>query len=174
VEAERFLAVDGENNEARIVERWRALGIRNEHLSNVRLFGRDAGIQLGEDDSNLWFVDQVDEFQPDVVFLDTVAATTSVAVNDNDAVVALYRSTLVPLVERLDFALVFTHHERKSGGTGDRSHAALGARQWAAQTDTHLTACALGEVSRGTGQQRRRPQPKGISSSQAKDEVGCP
>ena len=144
VNARRFLVIDGEQDAEQIVEKWRPLGVRNEHLANLKLFGRGSGKLLGTPEGNAWIAEVVDEFRPDVIVLDTTGATAAVKGFDNDDVAALYRETLNPLIDRTGAALLYTHHERKSGGGGDRSAAALGARQWSNQADYHVTLATAG------------------------------
>jgi hypothetical protein len=148
VNARRFLLIDGEQDAEQIIEKWRPLGVRPEHLENVRVYGRGSGAKLlGTPEGNAWIAEVVESFRPDVIFLDTTGSTTSVKGLDNDAVAMLYRETLNPLIDRTGAALAYTHHERKSGGSGDRSDAALGARQWSNQADYHATLATAGRYT---------------------------
>lgn len=161
VHARRFMVIDGENPRDEIVSQWRALGLRNKHMKNVHFVGAEARVELGTPQWNERLEREVEAFRPDVVFIDSVARTTAVAVLDNDSVVDLYAKTLGPLVAKYDLAIVLVHHERKGGGSGDRSQAALGARQWANQADAHLTLAAVGPyeetpAARGGVDTRRR------------------
>lgn len=136
----RWMVLDGENSRADIASRWKALGLTDEHWPNIHLTTREAHVRLGEEVWDSWLTREVDAFKPDVLVIDTVARVCAgVAVNDNDRVAALYANVLVPLVDRHDLALLFSHHARKSGGKAGTDDAALGAAAWAGQAEQTLT-----------------------------------
>lgn len=147
VDASRFMVIDGENPPPVVKARWKALGINNEHWPRLHFTDRKKGVLLGQPEWDEWLRHEVESFRPDVIFIDSVAKCCDVALLDNDSVIALYRDVLVPLVEQADCALVLTTHERKgrSGGSGDRSQEAMGARQWIDQADAHITLAPTGK-----------------------------
>jgi hypothetical protein len=133
-----WLVIDGENAREDVETRWHALGLRGEHLARVRYIGRERSIKLGEDDWNLWLRSAVEDFRPDVLVIDS-AMRCCVGTLSNEDATKLYDELFVPLVDRFDLALLFTHHHRKSGGTGNLADAALGGTQFSGQADLTLT-----------------------------------
>jgi len=169
VEAKRFMVIDGENPLSDVRTRWKALGIGNEHWPGIHFTDREAGVLLGTPEWDDWLRSEAETFQPDVLFIDTVARCTVVALLDNDSVIALYRDVLTPIVTDFDTALVMFTHERKGRASGDRSEATMGARQWADQADVHLTLAHTGkyeESADGAGSRPfalRRPKVRSVT-----------
>jgi hypothetical protein len=146
--ADRVLYID-EENPARVVHaRLAALGVANEDRDRFRYFRRK-GIRVGVDRWTQWLREECEDFRPDLVVIDTAMAALSAETNDNDAVVALYTSTLRPLAEDFNLAVVILHHERKPGAQEKRNagFAMMGARQWAGQADVHMTLTAAGRYT---------------------------
>ncbi len=146
--ASRVLYVD-EENPARVVHsRLAALGIDNADRDRFRYYRRK-GIRVGVDRWTQWLHEECEDFRPDLVVIDTAMAALAVDTNDNDAVVDLYTSTLRPLAERFNLAVVILHHERKPGAQEKRhaGYAMMGARQWAGQADVHMTLTAAGRYT---------------------------
>lgn len=162
VEPLRWLIIDGENSREDLTDRLRALGLRSEHLPNLHLTTREAGVRLGDDDWNEWLRREADAFRPDVIVLDTVARTCAGVDSMNaDSVVALYANVLAPLVDRHDCALLYTAHDRKSGGRAGTDDAANGSVQWAGQAEQTLTVTTTGALE-------LTPQPDGTTTTRRK------
>jgi energy-coupling factor transporter ATP-binding protein EcfA2 len=142
---ERVMFVDEENFLRVVHGRFSALGMTNDDRDQLRYFLR-IGVQLGSADWMERVRAEMDEFRPDILFIDTAAAATSVEVNDNTGVARLFATSLRPLADYS--AVVLLHHERKpaQGFKRNAAHAMMGARQWAGQADAHLSIEKLGEV----------------------------
>jgi hypothetical protein len=144
VRVDRWMALDGENDRGVLREQWQALGFRPEDVARVHFTGRERLGALRED-PEAWkeYVREVArEFRPDVIDVDTLVRATPVAVMDNDAVVDLFASVLVPLAIELNACLRFWHHESQEGAerrSGSRKSAMMGARQWIDQADGLVT-----------------------------------
>jgi RecA-family ATPase len=185
----RVLVVDEENFRRVVHNRLRALGMTNAHRANLRYFLR-AGVKLGAEDWGERVQEELEAFKPDLLIIDTAAAATSVDMNDNTGVAALFATTLRPLAD--ECAVMLLHHERKpqQGGKRDAGHAMMGARQWAGQADSHLALEKLGEVHveplPGGGVRKRYPigleMPKNRDGDAAREKLvilsendpGCP
>lgn len=147
VHAERVLYIDEENPRRTVRRRLRALGARNDDLSAFRYINRQ-GVELGTERWDAWLRAEIEAFRPDLVVIDTAMSATTAEVNENDSVVALYKS-LRPIVSELGTCAVILHHNRKDapgGRRGDPSQAALGARQWAGQADQQFTLRTHGDL----------------------------
>lgn len=144
----RWMVLDGENSRDDLTARWKALGLRNTHLTHVHLTTREANVRLGEPEWDEWLRREVERFRPDVLVLDTVVRVCA-GVNslDGDAVAALYADVLVPLVDRHDLALLFTAHHRKSGGQAGTDEAVNGTVQWSAQAEQTMTVAPTGPLA---------------------------
>jgi len=140
VSAQRVVIVDEENSEPTVRTRLWALGLRTEHAGRLRYFNRE-GFTIGDRPWTGRLMRAAREHRADLIIIDTAGAATNAEVNDNDAVVGLYRDALRPIATELNAAVVILHHERKSqvGQSRDPGQAMMGARQWAAQADTHLS-----------------------------------
>jgi RecA-family ATPase len=133
------VVIDEENPRHVIHARLRALGLTEADAERVHYFSQE-GASVGDGDStDDWLRIFLAEHQPGLVVIDTATAATAVEdVNDNSAVVSLYRR-LKQLAKEHACAFVLLHHERKhKEGTNDPGQAMLGARQWAGQADVHM------------------------------------
>jgi hypothetical protein len=141
VNAERCLYLD-EENAARVPHaRLRAMGLKNEHWDRLHYYSRQ-GIVLGDSEGKWerWLEAELDEFRPGLVILDGAQACTTVEVNDNDSVVALYRA-LRRLATEYDCAIILIHHARKPtlGQSDADGLGTMGARQFHNQADRHVS-----------------------------------
>ena len=96
------------------------------------------------------------------MILDGAQACTTVEVNDNDSVVALYR-VLRRLASKYDCATILIHHARKPGINGGDDVAGMntmGARQFHNQADRHISFKTAGpfesEPTKSGGDTTRR------------------
>jgi hypothetical protein len=139
VTAERASYVDEENPAHIPRSRLRALGLSTVGAAErLRYFSRK-GIRLGDPEWHDWLSQHLRDFRPALVIVDTAMAATSVLdVNDNSAVVELFKG-LRQLAEEHNAAFLILHHERKSTGGQGGGQSAMGARSWITQADSHLT-----------------------------------
>lgn len=144
----RWLVIGGENHHQDVKATLRASGLRNEHLEHLHLTTREKGVRLGERASDDWLRRVCEQFEPDVIVLDTVIRVCSgIDSMSQDQVAALYGDVLVPLVDDHDAALVMTAHHRKSGGRAGTNEALNGSVQWAAQADRTMTVAATSPLT---------------------------
>lgn len=144
----RWLVIDGENHHQDVKATLRASGLRNEHLEHLHLTTREKGVRLGQRASDDWLRRVCEQFEPDVIVLDTVIRVCSgIDSMSQDQVAALYGDVLVPLVDDHDAALVMTAHHRKSGGRAGTNEALNGSVQWAAQADRTMTVTATSPLT---------------------------
>jgi RecA-family ATPase len=145
---QRAMVIDEENFRRVVHTRFRALGMTNDDRPNLRYFLR-LGVQLGQDSWDRLVEEELKEFLPDVLIIDTASAATGTDVMDNSSVARLYSGTLRPLADAC--AVILLHHERKpqQGGRRHAGYAMMGARQWAGQADAHLALERLGDVESG-------------------------
>ena len=92
-------------------------------------------------------MDEIDDFKPTLVIIDTVGSCTTVVANDGDSVTRLYATVLRPMASP-ERAVIIQHHERKPqpGAPHDSRNAALGTVHWRTQADTMLNIQRKGEV----------------------------
>jgi len=146
----RVLYIDGENMPRHVHWRLGGLGMTNVDREQLRIFVR-AGIRIGE---GVW-VDRVrqeiHDFQPDLIVLDTATSVLAVTNPNDNAEVGGLMTLLRSLCGAV--ALVLLHHERKpaaDGRRGDGGAAMAGAVQWQAQADQHLSLVKMGKVRKQT------------------------
>jgi AAA domain-containing protein len=140
VNAERILIYSGEESADQLAaEKLAPMGVRNEHKPAIRIVGRGGFARLGTPEGDAAFIAQVEAFRPDLVVLDTSGTVIAVNPLDNEAVTEVYERTLNPVCDRVGAALLFTHHHRKGGASGNQREAALGAVQWENQADFVVT-----------------------------------
>ena len=140
VNAERVMYLDEENPKRVPHARLRALGLKE--WDNLHYYSRQ-GIVLGDKEGlwERWLEYELETFRPGLVFLDGAQACTTVEVNDNDSVVALYR-VLRRLASTYDCAIILIHHARKPpvGASDDaEGMSTMGARQFHNQADRHVS-----------------------------------
>ncbi len=128
-----------EDREQFIEEKLKPMGFTNADLDRMEIHTRGTFPLLGTDEGDDWIVATVEAGDFDLVVLDTTSSVVSVDSNSNDAVNALFTTVLDPLLDRTGAGLLYLHHERKSGGAGDRSQAARGARAWSDRANYHVT-----------------------------------
>ena len=190
VRGSRMLVIDEENPQPVIRARLRALGMTNDDRAALRYYSRN-GISIGADGDTEWLRRVAQEHAPDLIVIDTAMAATSVPdVNDNSAVVVLFKH-LRALAEEAEAAILMLHHERKpqANQSRDTGQAMMGARQWAGQADAHLTLRFVGrEVTPGEIEHERHrtvatlqvpklrdgvpPPPETVAITSEKDERG--
>ena len=136
-----MLYLDEENPVTIPAARVAALGLTEDGYDRLAYFGRCGATVGDEARTDAWLDGELAERPVDVLIVDTATAATAIQdLNDNTAVVDLYRR-LRSLAERHACAVVLLHHERKrspDGGSRDPGQAMMGARQWAGQADLHL------------------------------------
>lgn len=146
---ERVLILDEENPGGLVTARLRAMGLTNEHRDSLRYFSRE-GFALGTDAGDAALVEQLRDFRPDLVVIDTLMSTTAVDVNDNVAAVATMKR-LRALAREHGCGVLILHHERKQqkdGAAAGSSQQTMGARQWAGQADALLTIATETDMQR--------------------------
>jgi hypothetical protein len=147
--AARVLVIDEENPGGLVAARLRAMGLVNDERAGLRYFSRE-GFSLGTDDGDAALVEQLRDFRPDLVVIDTLMSTTAVDVNDNVAAVATMKR-LRALAREHACAVLLLHHERKQqkdGAAAGSSQQTMGARQWAGQADALLTIATETDMQR--------------------------
>jgi archaellum biogenesis ATPase FlaH len=138
---ERVICVDEENTSGRVKRRLRSLGMTNDQSHRLRYFSRAGASIGGGGPTDTWLENQLGEFQPDLLVIDTLLAATAVAeTNSNDQAAALM-SVFRGMAERYNCAILLLHHERKQSKDlpSSSSQATLGARAWVGQSDAHIT-----------------------------------
>lgn len=170
----RVLFVSGEEDLEQIQEeKLKPLGFTDADLHQIDLYTRGSFPLIGTEDGNRWLIDTAEAADYVLVCVDTTSsAVGGIDGNNNDQVNGLFGDVLEPLLDRTGAALMFDHHERKSGGSGDRSTAAMGARAWTNRPSFHLTLATVGkyrEQATGEGERvatarkfvERRPKVRG-------------
>jgi hypothetical protein len=142
----RFMVIDGENSREDVETRWRALGLSDDHLANVHFTGRQKGVKLGRADWNKWLEDEIEAFHPDALIIDSVMRCCLPGLT-NEEVTALFDELFVPLADKYDLAVIFTHHHRKAGAKGNLADAALGAMQFSGQADLTFTVATTKKLT---------------------------
>jgi AAA domain len=151
---DRVTVVDEENPERLIRARLQALGVDNRLRERFRYFSR-AGVSIGDEDrTDEWLREHIEEYQPDLLIVDTLMAACSVEdSNSNDNAVRMMKC-LRALANEYGVGVLVLHHERKppvSGkGTGSGT-SMLGARQWAGQSDGHMTLTVESDLIESVG-----------------------
>lgn len=148
--AGKVLYIDNENDEYEIQERLRNLGVtRDEFREGVRYFNR-VGVRLGRDDWLERTLDEIENFQPSCIVIDTVSSVGAVVSNDGDSVTQFYEDVLRPMVSSdPGCGLVLMGHERKTpeGQKRDPRNAALGSGHWRSQADGMMTVARKGKLA---------------------------
>ncbi len=139
---ERCMFIDEENFLRVVYSRLHAMGMKNADRPKLRYFLR-LGVSLGVEDWHERVGEELHDFKPDILVIDTASAATAVDVNDNTGVAHLFASAIRPLADQC--AVILLHHERKpqQGTKRHAGHAMMGARQWAGQADAHIALEAL-------------------------------
>jgi hypothetical protein len=145
----RVLIVTGEEDLEQIQEeKLKPLDFAAADLGQIDLYTRGTFPLIGTEEGDRWLIDTAEAGGYVLVCVDTTSsAVGGIDGNSNDQVNALFTGTLEPLLDRTGAALIFNHHERKSGGTGDRSTAAMGARAWTNRPSFHLTLATVGKYA---------------------------
>lgn len=143
---QRVMVIDEENFRRVVHTRLHAMGMTNADRTNMHYFLRK-GVALGADDWAERVLEEVEDFKPDLLVIDTASSATAVEINDNSGVAKLFRDHIRPLAD--ETAVVVLHHERKpqqgSGSKRSAGHEMMGARQWAGQADSHLACKKIGD-----------------------------
>ena len=133
--------VDGENPKRLARARLRALGMPSGSGDRLRYFSR-AGIAIGDEGySDAWLSDQLANFRPDLLVIDTLMAACDLEDTNSNAEAVAMMKRLRARAEEFNCAVLLLHHERKQSKDHPRSpgQAIMGARQWAGQADAHMT-----------------------------------
>lgn len=142
----RIMYIDNENHPRIVRKRLRMLGLEGDDEKHIRYFSR-LGVQLG---AGQWLertLDEVDDFKPDVVVIDTVSSCTKALPpadggggmgGGNEAISHLYAAVLRPIAGTQERAVILHHHTKKpvDGQKVDPRYAALGGTQWRGQADS--------------------------------------
>jgi hypothetical protein len=169
----RVLYVTGEEPAEQIAdEKLKPLGLTNDDMQSIDLYGQGDFPPIGTDEGNGWLRATVEVGDYVLIIIDTTSSAISgVNGNDNDNVNDLFTYVLEPIVKRAGAAMTLSHHETKSGSRGS-STAAMGARAWTNRASYHLTSAAIGryaETPTGDGEAvatvkkfvERRPKMRG-------------
>ncbi len=138
---ERLTVIDEENPERLVQARLRALGTDNDTCQRFRYFSRE-GLTVGDGGrSDAWLRAHLDEFRPDLLIVDTLMAACAVEDTNSNSEAVRVMKVLRALARDFDCAVLLLHHERKQHKDYPSSsgQAMLGARQWAGQSDAHMT-----------------------------------
>lgn len=128
-------------------EKLKPLGFSNDDREGMEIYTRGTFPLLGTDAGNAWIMATVEAGDFDLIVLDTTSSIVSTDSNNPDAVNALFTDIFDPLLDRTGAALLYLHHERKSGGSGDRSQAARGARAWSDRANFHVTFATVSKYT---------------------------
>lgn len=138
VHAKRLLYIDQENMRRTYHPRYVALGMTNADRDQVKHVP-PIGVRIGEPAWNGRLEDTISYLRPDIVVIDTVAASTTAEVNNNDLVAELF-SILRPLAVKYGCTFVLLAHHKKTDGRSPARNGSdlMGARQWSGQADFHI------------------------------------
>lgn len=151
----RVLYIDNENDEYEVQQRMRDIGMTVDDFSRIRYFNR-VGVQLGDGDWLERTLDEIEDFKPSLVVIDTATSATTVAASDGDSVARLYAQVLRPLASPT-CAVMIQGHEKKTpeGQKRDARNAAIGSVHWRTQADGMLSVSSPGKLLRLLGGRRR-------------------
>lgn len=118
----RVLIVDEENPEAVIRHRLSQLGLRPENQRKLHIIaGRGVRLDNPQDADKLY--EDVENFNPDLVCLDSFVRLHMQDENSSSAISAMYNNAVSPLSRQLGAAIILLHHTKKtnSGDSRDRT-----------------------------------------------------
>lgn len=118
----RVLIVDEENPEGVIRERLAKLGLRDDAQRKLFIISQ-RGVRLDRPDSSEKLFEDVSNFNPDLVILDSFVRLHMQDENNSGAVSQMYNAAILPLSRSLGAAVVLLHHVNKSnsGDSMDRT-----------------------------------------------------
>lgn len=111
----RVLIVDEENPEEIIRERLAKLGLRGDAQRKLFIVSQ-RGVRLDREDSASDLFEDVSNFNPDLVVLDSFVRLHMEDENNSGAVSKMYNSSVLPLSRHLGAAVVLLHHVGKGDG----------------------------------------------------------
>ena len=110
----RVLYVDEENPEDLVVDRFRRLGLTEEHASNIRYLN-NASVRLDRDPDAL--LDEALEFEPLLIVLDSLTRLHGQDENASGPMSALFNDGIAPLARQTGAAVLLIHHVSKTDST---------------------------------------------------------
>ena len=145
---QRVVVVDEENPARLVRSRLRALGVTNDVRDRLRYFSRE-GIALADGAAwDAWVAAELDDFQPDLLIIDTLMSATAVEDTNSNAEAVRVMKNLRALAVEHGCAVLLMHHERKRSlmNPASSGQAMMGARQWAGQADGQMTITVVSDL----------------------------
>lgn len=118
----RVLIVDEENPEAVVRHRLAQLGLKPENRKKLHIISQ-RGIRLDYSQDVDKLYEDVENFSPDLVCLDSFVRFHTSDENASGAISAMYNQAIMPLSRQLGAAVILLHHTKKtsSGDSRDRT-----------------------------------------------------
>ena len=110
----RVLYIDEENPEDLVVDRFRRLGLTEEHARNIRYLN-NASVRLDRDPDAL--LDEAQEFEPLLIVLDSLTRLHGQDENASGPMSALFNDGIAPLARQTGAAVLLIHHVSKTDST---------------------------------------------------------
>lgn len=129
----RVLIVDEENPEEVIRHRLAQLGLRRENQRKLHIIsGKAVRLDRQEDADKLY--EDVENFNPDLVCLDSFVRLHTSDENSSAAISGMYNAAVLPLSRQLGAAVILLHHVSKTG-SGDSRDRTRGSTDISAGVD---------------------------------------
>lgn len=109
----RVLYIDEENPEDVVLSRLRKLGLTEQGRKNL-YYVWYGGVRLDADPGKLF--DDVQEFDPAVLFIDSFSRIQTAPENDSDVMNKVFTDAIYPIARKLRVPVIALHHSNKSGG----------------------------------------------------------
>lgn len=127
----RVLIVDEENPEIEIRNRLAKLGLRQDAQKNLRVVSQ-RGVRIDLDSDKLF--EDVSNFQPDLVVLDSFVRLHSQDENNAGAVSGMFNTSVLPISRQLGSAVLLLHHVNRTD-SGDSRRRTRGSTDIMASAD---------------------------------------
>lgn len=115
----KVMIADEENPEEVLRERFPKIGLRPDAFKNIFIASQQ-GLRLDVSSIADKFFEDVSNFQPDLVILDSFVRLHEEDENNSGAVARMYNSAILPLSRQLGCTVLLIHHTNKSSSDDSR------------------------------------------------------
>lgn len=112
----RVMVIDQENPDVTVRKRLHALGLRPEHVPNLRYVWYQ-NILLDNPEQVVKLYDDVATFEPDLLVIDSLSRVHLRNENANEEMNPLINGAIYPLARSLGVTVAMIHHVAKAGGS---------------------------------------------------------
>jgi hypothetical protein len=116
LDGRKVMVIDQENPEVTVRQRLHALGLRPEHVENLRyVWYQNVLLDNAEQVSKLY--DDVTTFEPDLLVIDSLSRVHLRNENANEEMNPLINGAIYPIARQMGVTVAMIHHVAKAGGS---------------------------------------------------------